>query len=77
MMRFSYFARFVVAGTVATDIVNIELTSGRALGRLTPYRALLLLKIAIVAVIISLAALNRYWLTPRLGRSHTPPGPCG
>jgi copper resistance protein D len=27
------------------------------------------LKIAIVGVMISLAAFNRYWLTPRLGRS--------
>jgi copper resistance protein D len=70
MMRFSYFARFVVAGMVATGIVNIALTSGRApLPPSTPYRALLVWKIAIVAVMISLAAFNRYWLTPRLGRS--------
>ena len=69
MMRFSYFARFVVAGIVASGIVNIALTSGRAPSPTTRYGALLVLKIAIVAVMISLAALNRYWLTPRLGRS--------
>ena len=70
MMSFSYFARFVVAGIVATGIVNIALTSGRApVPPSTPYEALLVLKIAIVGVMISLAAFNRYWLTPRLGRS--------
>jgi copper resistance protein D len=70
MMRFSYLARFVVAGVLATGIVNIALTSGRApLAPLTPYRALLVSKIAIVAVMISLAAFNRYWLIPHLGRS--------
>jgi copper resistance protein D len=70
MMRFSYFARFVVAAIVATGIVNIALTSGRApVPPSTPYGALLVWKIAVVGVMISLAAFNRYWLTPRLGRS--------
>jgi copper resistance protein D len=69
MMRFSFFGHFVVTAIVATGVVNIALTSGRApWPPTTPYRALLDAKIAIVAVMIALAVFNRYGLVPRLNR---------
>jgi len=67
MMRFSYWGHVVVAVIVATGIVNIALTSGRApLPPTTPYRALLDVKIVLVAAMIGLAVVNRYVLVPRL-----------
>ena len=68
MTRFSFTGHFVVAAVVLTGIVNIALISGRApLPPTTPYRALLDIKIGLVAVMIGLALFNRYRLTPRLG----------
>jgi putative copper resistance protein D len=67
MMRFSFFGHFVVAAIVATGIVNIALTSGHApLPPTTPYRALLDVKIVVVAAMVGLAVFNRYRLAPRL-----------
>jgi putative copper resistance protein D len=67
MMRFSFVGHFVVAAIVATGIVNIALTSGHVpLPPDTPYRALLDPKIGIVALMIMLAAFNRYALVPLL-----------
>ena len=67
MSRFSFTGHFVVAGVVATGIVNIALVSGHPpLPPTTPYRALLDIKIGLVAVMILLAVFNRYGLTPRL-----------
>jgi putative copper resistance protein D len=69
MMRFSFFGHFVVAAIVATGVANIALTSGRVpLPPLTPYRALLDVKIGVVALMIALAVVNRYVLVPRLRR---------
>jgi copper resistance protein D len=70
MMRFSFFGHFVVAAIVMTGIINIALISGHApLPPTTPYRALLDLKIGLVAVMIGLAIFNRYALVPRLRAS--------
>lgn len=70
MMRFSFWGHFVVAALVATGVVNIALTSGRApLPPSTPYRALIDLKIVVVAAMIGLAIVNRYVLVPRLKAS--------
>ena len=70
MMRFSWWGHFVVAAIVATGIVNIALTSGRTPWRpTTPYRALLNVKIAVVAAMIGLAIVNRYAPVPRLKAS--------
>ena len=70
MMRFSFIGHFVVAAIVATGIVNIALISGHApWPPTTPYRALLDVKIAVVAVMIGLAIVNRYALVPRLKAS--------
>ena len=67
MRRFSFSGHFVVAAIVATGVVNIALISGRPpLPPATPYRALLDVKIAVVALMILLALFNRYRLTPRL-----------
>ncbi len=67
MSRFSFTGHFVVATVLATGIVNIALISGHApLPLTTPYRALLDVKIGLVAVMILLAVFNRYQLTPRL-----------
>ena len=67
MSRFSFTGHFVVAAVVATGMVNIALVSGHPpLPPTTPYRALLDIKISLVAVMILLAVFNRYVLTPRL-----------
>jgi putative copper resistance protein D len=67
MMRFSFAGHFLVAAIVATGIGNIALTSGRAPWPPdTPYRAPLDAKILIVALMIAIAAFNRYALVPLL-----------
>ena len=67
MMRFSFWGHFVVAAIVATGVVDVALTSGRTpLPPTTPYRALLDVKIGLVAIMIGLAVVNRYVLVPRL-----------
>ena len=67
MARFSFYGHFVVAAVIVTGIVNIALTSHRLpLPPTTPYRALLDVKIGLVAIMIVLAVFNRYVLTPRL-----------
>ena len=77
MTRFSFSGHFVVAAVVATGIVNIALISGRApMPPTTPYRALLDVKIVLVAVMIALALFNRYELTPRLGSDAARSPPC-
>ncbi len=72
MMGFSFWGQFIVAAVVLTGAVNIALTSGRApIPPATPYRALLIAKIIVVAIMISLAVFNRFVLAPRLKRSAT------
>ncbi len=67
MRRFSSWGQFDVALVVLTGAVNVALTSGAVpLPPTTPYRALLAVKIALVATMISIALFNRYVLTPRL-----------
>ncbi len=69
MTRFSFTGHFIVAAIVATGIVNIALISGHAPWPPdTPYRALLDAKIGIVALMITIAAFNRYALFPQLQR---------
>jgi putative copper resistance protein D len=72
MMSFSFWGQFVVAAIILTGVVNIVWTSGRPpVPPTTPYRALLVAKIIIVAIMISLAVFNRFVLAPRLKRSAT------
>ena len=67
MMGFSFWGQFVVAAIVLTGAVNIALTSARPpFPPTTPYRAMLVAKIAVVAIMIALAVINRYVLAPML-----------
>jgi copper resistance protein D len=66
---FSFCGQFIVAAIILSGVVDIALTSGQPpIPPTTPYRALLVAKITIVAIMISLALLNRFVLTPRLSR---------
>ena len=70
MAAFSFWGQLIVACIVLTGVVNIALTSHHApLPPTTPYRALLVAKLVIVATMISLALFNRFVLTPRLRTS--------
>jgi putative copper resistance protein D len=67
MAGFSFWGQFIVAAIVLTGVANIALTSGRPPIRpTTPYRALLVAKLVIVAIMISLALVDRFVLAPRL-----------
>jgi copper resistance protein D len=72
MMRFSFWGHFIVAAIILTGVVNIALTSGRPpIPPTTPYRALLVAKLVVVAIMMILAVFNRYVLAPRLKSSAT------
>ena len=70
MAGFSFWSQFIVAVIVLTGVVNIALTShSPPLPPTTPYRALLVAKLIIVAIIILLALFNRFVLAPQLKTS--------
>src|SRR6202012_514724 len=70
MTGFSFWGQLIVAAIVLTGVANIALTSGRPpIPAATPYRALLVTKIIIVAIMIVFALFNRFILTPRLKAS--------
>jgi putative copper resistance protein D len=70
MAGFSFWGQLIVAAIVLTGVVNIALTSHHPpLPPTTPYRALLVAKLVIVAIMILLALLNRFVLAPRLEAS--------
>ena len=70
MAGFSFWGQLIVAAIVLTGVVNIALTSHHPpLPPTTPYRALLVAKLVIVAIMISLALVNRFVLAPRLKTS--------
>jgi copper resistance protein D len=70
MAGFSFWGQLIVAAIVLTGVVNIALTSHHPpLPPTTPYRALLIVKILIVAIMIMLALFNRFVLAPRLKTS--------
>jgi copper resistance protein D len=70
MAAFSFWGQLIVAAIVLTGVVNIALTSHHPpLPPTTPYRALLVAKLVIVAIMISLALVNRFVLAPRLKTS--------
>jgi copper resistance protein D len=70
MAGFSFWGQLVVAAIVLTGVVNIALTSRHPpLPPTTPYRALLVAKLVIVAIMIALALFNRFVLAPRIKTS--------
>jgi copper resistance protein D len=70
MASFSFWGQLIVAAIVLTGVVNIALTSHHPpLPPTTPYRALLVAKLVIVATMILLALFNRFVLAPRLKAS--------
>jgi putative copper resistance protein D len=70
MAGFSFWGQLIVAALVLTGVVNIALTSHHPpLPPTTPYRALLVAKLALVAIMILLALFNRFVLAPRLKAS--------
>jgi putative copper resistance protein D len=70
MAGFSFWGQLIVAAIVLTGVVNIALTSHHPpVPPTTPYRALLVAKLVIVAIMILLALFNRFVLAPRLKTS--------
>jgi copper resistance protein D len=70
MAGFSFWGQLIVAAIMLTGVVNIALTSHHPpLPPTTPYRALLVAKLVIVALMIMLALFNRFVLAPRLKAS--------
>jgi putative copper resistance protein D len=70
MAGFSFWGQLIVAAIVLTGVVNIALTSRHPpLPPTTPYRALLVAKLVIVAIMIVLALFNRFVLAPRIKTS--------
>jgi copper resistance protein D len=70
MAVFSFWGQLIVAAIVLTGVVNIALTSHHPpIPPTTPYRALLVAKLVIVALMILLALFNRFVLAPRLKAS--------
>ncbi|EKC6207509.1 hypothetical protein CDU00_08970 [Cronobacter sakazakii] len=71
MMRFSRYGHIAVAGVIATGIVNSVLILGIAWPLHSGYVRLLALKIALVAVMVAIALINRYVLVPKFSRQAT------
>jgi putative copper resistance protein D len=65
--RFSMLGIASVATVLGSGIVNAWILVGSVNGLIvTQYGRLLMLKIAVFAVMVAFAAVNRFWLTPRL-----------
>jgi copper resistance protein D len=68
--RFSTLGTVSVATLMASGIVNAWILVGSVHALLiTEYGRLLMLKLGIFALMLVFAAMNRFWLTPRLGLS--------
>jgi putative copper resistance protein D len=69
LIRFSTAGHFAVATVVLTGIANMLLIVGGIPSEWSlPYQILLTVKIGLVAVMVILAIVNRYWFVPRLSR---------
>jgi putative copper resistance protein D len=74
LMRFSTAGHVTVALVIATGVVNmLMIVGGLPLDWSFPYQVLLSIKIALVAIMVMLAAINRYLFVPRT--SHYDHGP--
>ena len=65
MMRFSRVGHYAVAGVILSGVINMLLIIGLNWPWRTEYGQLLLLKCALVAMMVVIALLNRYFLVPR------------
>lgn len=65
MMRFSRYGHGAVIIIVMTGLINIRLILNGGLDFSARYSQLLMMKIALVAIMIIIALLNRYYLVPR------------
>lgn len=65
MMRFSRYGHLAVAAVIATGITNSLMILGWALPLASGYVQLLLVKVALVATMVTIALVNRYLLVPR------------
>ncbi|WP_368543769.1 copper homeostasis membrane protein CopD [Enterobacter soli] len=65
MMRFSRVGHYAVAGVILTGIVNALFILGFNAPWRTEYGQLLLIKCALVAMMVAIALMNRYFLVPR------------
>jgi putative copper resistance protein D len=69
LSRFSMAGPVIVALIVASGIVNTVLVLGRwPTDWSSPYQTMLALKVALVAVMVTLAVVNRYAFVPRIAR---------
>ncbi|ALB70316.1 copper homeostasis membrane protein CopD [Cronobacter muytjensii] len=71
MMRFSRYGHLAVAGVIATGVVNSVLILGVAWPADSGYVRMLAVKIALVAVMVATALVNRYVLVPKFSRQAT------
>lgn len=65
MMRFSRYGHLAVAAVLVTGAINGLFILGWALPLDSPYVQMLLLKVVLVAVMVTIALANRYLLVPR------------
>ena len=72
MMRYSRYGHFFVPLVVLSGMTNVALTTGALpFPASSPYRALLLAKIALVASLVALALVNRYVIVARCAPAAT------
>ncbi len=70
LRRFSSAGHWAVAVVILTGVLNTLLVLGRwPTDFLSPYQAMLAAKVALVAIMTTLAIVNRYVLVPRMTRS--------
>lgn len=72
VMRYSRLGHWAVAGVIATGVGNTALVLGRVPGFGSPYQALLVAKVALVAAMVGVALVNRYVFVPRLRGADSP-----
>lgn len=71
MMRFSRYGHVSVAMVLVTGAINTVLILGWPVAAAAFYGALLTVKVLLVAVMVLLALVNRYWVVPRFRKTHT------
>ncbi|MFS2225543.1 copper homeostasis membrane protein CopD [Pantoea sp. B65] len=69
MMRFSRYGHLAVALVIISGMINSLMILGWPLTSFALYSQLLLAKTLLVAVMVVIALVNRYWLVPRFRRA--------